>query len=854
MIPQVSRWNIQHVVRRPRLQSLIHEGLRYPLLVILAAPGYGKTQAMAEYAEECKSPVLWLHLGAIDNLPSRFWVRLMRALGRQYPALSDRLQGLSFPDSLYSFDSFAQVMEDGICGQEKVIWVFDDYGIIDNQQIKEFIRLLVEANFENFHLVLLSNVIDNTESIAFMTNKRVLIIADDLRFNKNEIREFYRMHGIRLENNELDALERYTEGWPLPLSLLASQNESLPRLLAEGERMSSRVISHLFEEKFFSAYPLNQQKMVIQLSMMDSFTKPFAIALYEGPAVELELLGNHAFVINEPATDRFYLHHLYRTFLQQKRYMLSPEDERKLWGKAAEYYWASGDVIDAITCYSKCKDYGNMLEAIMYAIKKQVATNDKMAAFYLEYIDQLTPAELQRFPIADYIRALIYTVTYQLDKAELLVVSLEERISKEADPDSLALLGEVYITHGLIRMMRAQTDFGFYYEKACACLPNGSRTAKPGDIKVYDHYSFFMPDNAPGAREHVVAAVHAGVPWMIQVMKGSMSGMPSLFSSEASYLTFHMEEAKQHAYRAIHEAKIRAQYDVICNGYGMLAKIGLMQGDYPAVADNINQIIEYAKKVEIDGINEIRDTATAWYYVKMRDFNRLPKNVIILDNTDRATISYGRLYIAYANYLIGIKEFSKLIGILQSLKELEPYQYITQESICLYIMLAIGYRSLGNDMAAMDALWAAYDMCYQNGLIALFVEADAYMVDLIAVARKQTTYAFAPQWLDLIDREAAAFSKRSAAVRAAYMKKNPTQAVKDNPLSKRELCVLQLVAQGLTREEIALEQYISMNTVKSTITSIYNKLNASNKADAVSIAITKGYIEGHTPERKSELT
>ena len=848
MIPQMNQSSNQHFLRRPRLQSLIHEGLRYPLLVMLAAPGYGKTQAMAEYTKDCETKILWLHLGTIDNLPSRFWVRLIRSLGRQYPELFDRLQGLAFPDSLYSFDSFAQVMESGICGREKVIWVFDDYGIIDNRQIKEFIHLLVEASFENFHLVLLSNVIDNTESIAFMTNKRALILADDLRFNKNEIREFYRMYGIRLENNELDALERYTEGWPMPLSLLALQNESLPRLLSEGERMSSRVISHLFEERFFSAYPLNQQKMIIQLSMMDSFTKPFAIALYEGPSVELEPLGNHAFVINEPATDRFYLHHMYRNFLQQKMYLLSPDEIQNLWRRAAEYYRTSGDVIGAITCYSKCRDYGNMLEAIMYATKTQVATNDKMAAFYLEHIDQLTAEELQKFPIADYIRAFIYTVTYQLDKAELLVISLEERLSSEAIPESIALLGEVYITHGLIRMMRAQSDFGLYYEKAAKCLPNGSKSAKPGEMKIYDHYSFFMPDNSPGAKEHIEDAVREGVPWVIKVMKGSMHGMPSLFSSETSYLSFQLEEARQHAYRAIHEAKTQSQHDLVCNSYGMLAKIGLMQGDYQATTENIQEIIKCAEKVGIDEINEIRDTSTAWYYVKMRDFNRLPKNIIMLDNVDRATISYGRLYIVYANYLIGIKEFSKLIGMLQSLKEMEPYKYITQESICLYIMLAIGYRSLGNDEAAIDELWAAYGMCYNNGLISLFIEGDSYMVDLISVARKQTKHSFAPDWLDLIEREARAFSKRSSAVRAAYMKQNPTHAAKDNPLSKRELSVLRSIAQGLTREEIALEQYISMNTVKSTITSIYYKLNASNKADAVSIAITKGYIEGYTSE------
>ncbi|MDL2234198.1 hypothetical protein LJC63_11565 [Ruminococcaceae bacterium OttesenSCG-928-L11] len=36
--------------------------------------------------------------------------------------------------------------------------------------------------------------------------------------------------------------------------------------------------------------------------------------------------------------------------------------------------------------------------------------------------------------------------------------------------------------------------------------------------------------------------------------------------------------------------------------------------------------------------------------------------------------------------------------------------------------------------------------------------------------------------------------------------------------------------------------------MKSTISHIYNKLGANNKADAVSIAIKKGYIEGYSPE------
>jgi DNA-binding NarL/FixJ family response regulator len=44
---------------------------------------------------------------------------------------------------------------------------------------------------------------------------------------------------------------------------------------------------------------------------------------------------------------------------------------------------------------------------------------------------------------------------------------------------------------------------------------------------------------------------------------------------------------------------------------------------------------------------------------------------------------------------------------------------------------------------------------------------------------------------------------------------------------------------GLSREEIAASRYLSINTVKTALHSLYNKLNANNNASAVRIAIEK---------------
>jgi LuxR family maltose regulon positive regulatory protein len=52
-------------------------------------------------------------------------------------------------------------------------------------------------------------------------------------------------------------------------------------------------------------------------------------------------------------------------------------------------------------------------------------------------------------------------------------------------------------------------------------------------------------------------------------------------------------------------------------------------------------------------------------------------------------------------------------------------------------------------------------------------------------------------------------------------------------LSRRELEVLTGLSHGMTQEEIASVSSLSVNTVKSVIRSIYNKLGAVNKAGAV---------------------
>ncbi|MFN2270008.1 MAG: LuxR C-terminal-related transcriptional regulator, partial [Anaerolineae bacterium] len=62
------------------------------------------------------------------------------------------------------------------------------------------------------------------------------------------------------------------------------------------------------------------------------------------------------------------------------------------------------------------------------------------------------------------------------------------------------------------------------------------------------------------------------------------------------------------------------------------------------------------------------------------------------------------------------------------------------------------------------------------------------------------------------------------------------------PLSERELEVLQLLAQRLTNQEIGQRLYISLATVKSHTCNIYGKLGVHSRQAAVSQAQALGIL------------
>lgn len=68
------------------------------------------------------------------------------------------------------------------------------------------------------------------------------------------------------------------------------------------------------------------------------------------------------------------------------------------------------------------------------------------------------------------------------------------------------------------------------------------------------------------------------------------------------------------------------------------------------------------------------------------------------------------------------------------------------------------------------------------------------------------------------------------------------EALAQNPLNEREKQILELVANDLTDQEIAVRLSLSNRTVSTYLSSIYTKLGVRGRAGAVSIALLKGML------------
>jgi LuxR family maltose regulon positive regulatory protein len=156
------------------------------------------------------------------------------------------------------------------------------------------------------------------------------------------------------------------------------------------------------------------------------------------------------------------------------------------------------------------------------------------------------------------------------------------------------------------------------------------------------------------------------------------------------------------------------------------------------------------------------------------------------------------------------------------------------------VLQAVALHAHGEKEKAVQLLGDALTLAEPGGFIRIFVDEGAPMAKLLIGMKAE-----GGRWKEYIHKLLAAYGKQkdvqpfgSAQDKPSAFSLHPLV----EPLSQRELKVLQLIAQGLSNREIGERLFLALDTVKGHNRRIFDKLQVQSRTEAVARAHELGLL------------
>jgi LuxR family maltose regulon positive regulatory protein len=211
--------------------------------------------------------------------------------------------------------------------------------------------------------------------------------------------------------------------------------------------------------------------------------------------------------------------------------------------------------------------------------------------------------------------------------------------------------------------------------------------------------------------------------------------------------------------------------------------------------------------------------------------------VVAGDPQPPAEPNYFKLieYIVVARILIAQERLEQATRLLQRLLEAAEAGNRTTRVIEILLLQALALQAGGRTTEAMAKLEQALTLSEPEGFVHVYVDEGPRMARLLYEAAAR---GIAP---DYARRLLAAFPVAETEQTVESSADAPRYEIIE-PLSERELEVLQLIAEGLTNREIAAGLFLSLNTIKVHTRNIYGKLNVHSRTQAVARSQALGLL------------
>lgn len=819
IISKARQYNTKALYFSDNLKKNILKIPDYSLTIVEAPMGYGKTTALREHLMNKDVNAVWQKI--YDNSANGFWNGFCRMFGELDEGASRGLTNLGFPNDILSMQNALDI----ICGIQfdgKIILVIDDYHMAENDEIDRFISFFVTNEVPNISIAISTRymsfpMLDELKLKGYLHH----ITKESFELKSMEIQEYYQLCGIYLKEGEADKLYSFTEGWISALYLL------MLNFIEEGNFTAADNIYSLVEKSVYASFSGEVKDFLLTLSIFDSFTLGQATHMWKNEnTVELiaEIINKNAFVIYDRRTETYQMHNILTNFLKSALDNKPRNFKQDIYSNAASWYIKNEDYFMAMHYCFISEDFDTLLKVI--EIDKANSINSEHKDIFIKYFEICPDKYKKGHPLALLVYAMCMFTFNEAERFREVCTEFNSNIESDEKLDNdikNQLLGE----YMLLLSFTEYNDIGKmleYLKKAGELLKGASELIDTRGAWTFGSPSvLYMFYREGGMLEKEVKDMVEAMPYYCRLTNNHGEGAEYVMMAEWHFNKGNFEDSEIILHKALAAAKEQIQSGPYICAMFLMARLALIKGDSSGVLDILKKMREEINSNKLYLFMHTLDMCEAYIYSYLNQKSKIPIWILNgeLESTRLLFPSIGFLNIVYGRVLLINGEYLKLIGSSDNQLGIASVFPNMLSYIYTYIYLACAKRRIKRDMEAIGDLKRALDIAMPDSLFMPFVENCDYIVYLLEELKKE------PLYNDGIELILKLYEEYRVSVKLIA---DELSAIKNPKLSEREEEIARLAAEGLSNKEIGEMLFISQNTVKTQLKSVFEKLNINSRS------------------------
>lgn len=821
----MSRYNPAALYLRKPIHQAMSKIWDYPLMIIEAPMGYGKTTAVREYLKDGKAIVLWETV--VDDSVSGFWNGFSRLFEKIDPHCAASLREQGVPNnSIFREEALELITK--VVFPDRTVVVIDDYHLLSCDKVDKFIELLVKSVHPNLHIVILSraHVGENVTELA-LKGYCYVIDKNYFEFTKDEIIEYYKLCGIRLKQQEATALYAYTEGWVSALYLC------MLSFMQEGQVECQATLHELIEKAVYRNCPSEVKEFLLRICIFDIFSAKQAKAVWQKDNADVllsQLIVKNAFVKYDQASKTYQIHNVFTSYLRELLDKQGPKEQRAVFAAAGEWYISVRDYMNAMDSFYKAADFDKLLT--VFELDRGESVNNNHREVLIRYFTECPVEYKRQHPIA----GLIYVRKLSLfNEKELFAAQYKEIVedigSIQDEETKSRLMGEleffnIFTKFNDISAMAEQAIKANQLLKGPSQLFDNNSSWNFGAPSIL--YLFYRQS---GELKKEVSQVIEAMPYYCQITAGHGAGGEYVMQAEWYYYCGDFDNAEINSHKAIYIARYHQQVGIKICAMFLQIRLALVRGNLASALDIMQEIRAEVKQRGKHMYVDMADLCEGVIHSCLKQENKFSA-WILQGHFQESRLHYpcyAFFNIIYGKGLLLRGEYLKLIGIAPQFINIASVFPNLLGHVYTYIYVAVAHYRLKHDQEAQLSLKQAIDIAAPDQLIMPFVENGEYISSILIALEKDGQYA---EFIGSVRKLYTVFSKRVEDMRA-----NMEQSSGISNLTARERQIAELVAQGLSNYSVAEKLNIAEVTVKKALQNIYGKLGINSRTVLAKIMI-----------------